>query len=56
MTCYLREVLDRFIHSQSPEACNKTVEKIARALEKRGGHYVKEATELRRMFATGEYC
>ena len=55
VTCYLREVLDRFIQSQPVEHCNKTVEKIVIALMELGSRYVKEATELR-TFATGEYC
>ena len=55
VTCYLREVLDRFIQSQPVEHCNETVEKIVIGLDKLGSRYVKEATELR-TFATGEYC
>ena len=55
VTCYLREVLDRFVQSQPVELCNKTVEKIVIALDKLGSCYVKEATELR-TFATSEYC
>jgi hypothetical protein len=49
----LREVLGKFIQSQPPETCNKTVEKIATALEELGS--VKEAHELRRMFATEHF-
>ena len=56
MTCYLREIIGRFIDSQPPETCNKTVEKIAIALEKLGKRYWKEVHELRRMIATGELC
>ena len=54
VTCYLREVLDRFIQSQPCETCNKTVEKITTALEKLGSRYGKNVNELRRMFAMGE--
>ena len=54
VNCYLRQVLNKFIQSQPPETCNRTVEKIVVALEKLGKKY--EATELRRMFITGESC
>ena len=56
VTCYLREIIGRFIDSQPSEVCNKTVEKIAIALEKLGRKYWKEVHELRRMIATGELC
>ena len=45
-TSCLRELLKRFIHSRPSEKCN---EKIVIALESLGNHYVKEATELKRM-------
>ena len=54
LTCRMREVLSRFIQTQPPETCNKTIEKIAVALEKIGNRYVKETFELRGM--TGEMC
>ena len=54
VNCYLTQVLNKFIQSQPPETCNKTVEKIVIALEELGNHY--EATELRRLFITGELC
>ena len=53
----MREVLDRFIHSQPFEICDRTVEKIAIiALEKLGSRYGKAIHELR-IFAISElYC
>ena len=53
MTCYLREILTRFIQSRPPELCNITVEAIAMALKKLGGRYGKEVNELRGMFTAG---
>ena len=47
--CCLREVLGRFIQSQPPEICDKTVEKIAIALVDIGSHY-----ELKQIFTKGK--
>ena len=55
-TCNLREVLRRFIHAQPPQSCKNTVEKIVIALDNLGDHYVKESTELRKMFSIGDLC
>ena len=44
-TCYLKEVVKRYIQSQPGEPCNESVRKIVNAL-KGLGKYEKEATNL----------
>ena len=56
VTCYLREVISRFIQAQPPQKCKKTVEKIVKALENLGDRYAREYNELRTVFSIiGEY-
>ena len=56
VTCYMREVISRFIQAQPPQICKKTVEKIVKALENLGDRYVREYSELKTVFSLiGEY-
>ena len=49
-SCYVREILDRFIHSQPLESCQETAEKLVRALQELGGKLVYEINQLKVMF------
>ena len=52
-SCYLREMVKEFVHSQPHESCDKTVEKIAQGLDELG--ITKEASQLREKFGLGNH-
>ena len=54
-SCYLKEVVKRFMSTQHAEPCRRTVEKIVTALEGLSPPHVKVASELRKKFNLGKH-